>query len=45
MQYNVNTVAEYIEALSENRKKPVEQLRQVILTNFLMAMLNKYHMA
>ena len=33
MQYEVNTVQEYIEALPEDRKPIIEKLRQVILAN------------
>ena len=33
MQYEVNTVKEYIEALPEDRKPVIEKLRQVILSN------------
>jgi hypothetical protein len=33
MQYEVNTVQEYIEALPEDRKPVIEKLRQVILAN------------
>ena len=33
MQYEVNTVEEYIEALPENRRPVIEKLRTVILTN------------
>jgi uncharacterized protein YdhG (YjbR/CyaY superfamily) len=33
MQYEVNTVQEYIEALPENRKPVIEKMREVILAN------------
>jgi uncharacterized protein YdhG (YjbR/CyaY superfamily) len=33
MQYDVNTVQEYIEALPEDRKPVIEKLREVILAN------------
>jgi uncharacterized protein YdhG (YjbR/CyaY superfamily) len=33
MQYEVNTVKEYIEALPEDRKPVIEKLREVILAN------------
>ena len=33
MQYEVNTVQEYIEALPEDRRPVIEKLRQVILSN------------
>ena len=33
MQYNANSVAEYIKALPEDRKPVVEKLRKVILNN------------
>jgi uncharacterized protein YdhG (YjbR/CyaY superfamily) len=33
MQYEVNTVQEYIEALPEDRKPVIKKLRQVILAN------------
>ncbi|GAB5401055.1 MAG: DUF1801 domain-containing protein [Aureisphaera sp.] len=33
MQYDANTVAEYIEQLPEDRKGPVEKLRQIVKQN------------
>lgn len=33
MQYNVNTVKDYIEALPENRRAVIEKLRHIILSN------------